>query len=243
MAGTVVIDLFNDSIGRYSHGYAVVAIDVIRGTTTLITAASLGRTCFPVASIEEVEPLARRLDNPLLAGELGGNMPYGFDLNNSPTQVIQIADVSRPMIVLSTSGTRLVCSGAKADALYVACLRNVTAQARSLIGRHSRIALLGAATRDEFRDEDQLCAARIAALLVDAGYESEDATTARLLSDWRDEPVERIAGGKSAEYLRTTGQLDDLEFILTHVDDLETAFTLERGRVVADDGGVGGGEL
>src|SRR2546425_12887259 len=84
MPPTVVIDCFPESAKKYRFGYAVVAVDVIRATTTAVTAVSLGWRCFPTPSLEAVGPLAARLDNPLLAGEMGGNMPHGFDMTNSP---------------------------------------------------------------------------------------------------------------------------------------------------------------
>src|SRR5436190_14213962 len=87
MRKTVVIDCFPECLGRYADGYAIVAIDVIRTTTTAMTCVALGRSCFPVVSIDAAVALAARLTNPLLVGELGGNMPYGFHLNNSPADL------------------------------------------------------------------------------------------------------------------------------------------------------------
>jgi hypothetical protein len=43
---------------------------MIRASTTAVTAVAAGRLCFPVASLEAAVPLAARLDNPLLVGEL-----------------------------------------------------------------------------------------------------------------------------------------------------------------------------
>jgi 2-phosphosulfolactate phosphatase len=105
---TVVIDCFPESLSLYQDGYAIVAIDVIRATTTAATAVALGRRCFPVPSLEAAVPLAARLTNPLLVGELGGNMPYGFDLNNSPAALEGRTDIHRPMFFLSTDGSRLM---------------------------------------------------------------------------------------------------------------------------------------
>src|SRR5919199_845257 len=109
MEKTVTIDCFPESLLRYRDGYAIVAVDVIRATTTAVTGVALNRRCFPTPSLEAAVPLAARLDNPLLVGELGGNMPYGFDLTNSPAALALRSDVSRPMILLSTSGTKVLC--------------------------------------------------------------------------------------------------------------------------------------
>lgn len=229
---SVVIDCFPDSVRRYREGYAVVAIDVIRATTTAITAVSLGRRCFPAASIEHALPLAARLDQPLLVGELGGNMPYGFDMTNSPAELATRRDITRPMILVSSSGTQLIANAQECDAVYIACLRNATALTAHLAERHRRVAVIGAGTRGEFREEDQYCCAVIANGLMQAGFTPEDQQTGEVVDRWRGQPVDAWTGSKSVEYLRKSNQLRDLEFILAHVDDIPAAFMLKHGEIV-----------
>src|SRR6266567_7110445 len=113
MRKTLVIDCFPESVACYRDGYAIVAVDVIRATTTAVTSVSLGRKCFPAPTLEAAVPLAARLSNPLLVGELGGSMPYGFDMNNSPADLAVRTDVHRPMLLLSTSGTKVICGAAE----------------------------------------------------------------------------------------------------------------------------------
>ena len=147
---TGVVDCFPESLSRYCDGYAVGVVDVIRATTTATTGVALNRRCFPTPSLEVVVLLAVRLDNPLLVGELGGNMRYGFDLTNSPAALALRSDISRPMILLSTSGTKAICEAKDCDAVYAACLRSYTAQVRFLTARHPKVAIIGAGTRGEF---------------------------------------------------------------------------------------------
>ena len=136
MSKTVVIDCFPESARHYSEAYTIVAVDVIRATTTAITSVNLGRRCFAVPNIEAALPLAARLSDPLLVGELGGNMPYGFHLTNSPAQIAtRDYDAKRPMILLSSSGTQLIHNAKNAPALP-----RMPAQ----LQRHGR--LLGGAT-------------------------------------------------------------------------------------------------
>lgn len=229
---TVAIDCFPTSLPSYQDGYAIVAVDVIRATTTAITCVALGRKCFPVPSIDAAVPMAARLTNPLLVGELGGSMPYGFDLNNSPAALEARTDIHRPMILLTTSGTPLICGAQASQALYVACLRNYRAQIAHLAAYHPRIAIIGAGSRGEFREEDELCCAWIAEGLLAAGYEPENAQTLAAVDRWRDAPVAALATGASARYLRNTNQVKDLDYILTHIDDLNAVYRYEYGQVV-----------
>jgi 2-phosphosulfolactate phosphatase len=87
MTKSVVIDAFPESCLKYRETHAIVVIDVIRATTTAVTGVSQGRQIFPVKTTDEAFVLAEKLEKPILAGELGGNVPYGFDLTNSPVQM------------------------------------------------------------------------------------------------------------------------------------------------------------
>jgi 2-phosphosulfolactate phosphatase len=165
-------------------------------------------------------------------GELGGNMPYGFDLQNSPFLIASRTDVNRPMILLSTSGTRLITEFKDHDAVYPACLRNFTSLTQHLAVHHNKVALIGAGTRGEFREEDQLCCAWIAEGLVQQGFKPENEKTTEIINHWRNASVEIICDGNSAAYLRRSGQTQDLDFILAHVDDLHFVYQLKEDEIV-----------
>src|SRR5579875_102091 len=231
MQNRVVIDCFPDSVRHYRRGYAVVAVDVVRATTTAITAAASGRRCFPVPTPEAAMQLARRLHDPLLADEQSGIMPHGFEINNSHARLAARHDIERPLVLLSSSGTRLCCRAARCDASFIACLRNYISTARHLARHFPAIALIGAGSKNEFREEDQMCCAWIAQYLLDYGY-CADPDTLQIVRRWSDKPVDSWITNKSATYLKNSGQIDDLEFILAHVADLDAVFPLINGEVM-----------
>ncbi len=231
MKPKVVIDYLPESVRHYREGYAIVAIDVIRATTTAVSCVAKGWRCFPVSSLEHALPLAARLQHPLLVGELGGNMPYGFDVTNSPAKLALRPDNSRPIILLSSSGTRLICDADSADAVYLACFRNVTATAKFLRARHNRVAVIGSGTRGEFREEDQKCCAMIAAELIASGFEAEDSNTTELVKHWESVDPDAWMESKSVQYLRDSDQTDDLEFVRRHRDDIDAVFMMKHGEV------------
>jgi len=237
MTGSVLIDCFPESADRHRSRCAIVAIDVIRATTTATTALRSGRRVFPARTSDEAFVVAATLDAPLLVGELGGNMPDGFDMTNSPAQIARRADTARPMVLVSSSGTQLLMNSAGSEAVYAACLRNHEAVARHLGGRHRRIAVLGAGTRGQFRREDQAACALVAHHLVECGYTPENQQTIDWIERWRalskESMCELIRAGRSADYLRRSGQEEDLAFVLEHLNDLGIVPQL-RGRELVD---------
>ncbi len=238
MKGTVIIDSFPESAERYRDQYAIVVVDVIRATTTATTALSLGRRVYPARTTDEAFVIASTLNGPLMVGELGGNMPYGFELTNSPAQIAERKDVDRPMVLVSSSGTQLLLNAAGREPVYIACFRNFSAIARYLDGRHHKIALLGAGTRGEFRREDQMGCAWVAEKLIESGYFPETEKTNQYVLRWKGVAPQESGKGKSAEYLRRSGQEEDLKFVLDHIDDLNIVPSLVNGELTLASGHV-----
>jgi len=229
----VAIDCLLESTRNYGKETAVVVVDVIRSTTVATTVVKSGRRCFYAPTVEAALLLAKQLDNPLLVGEVGGNMPYGFDLRNSPVDVEKQDDKSRPAIIVSSSGIPLLYSLTRnCNSVYVACLRNYGATINHLAGIYNKVYVFGAPTRSEFREEDKLCCTWIAAGLIKAGYTCEDKKTEQLVNDWKDKSVKVCSEGNSAKYLRETGQENDLDFIVEHVNDFKITLATKGDEII-----------
>jgi 2-phosphosulfolactate phosphatase len=220
--GSVSIACFTDALSEYADDRALVAVDVIRATTTAVTAVAMGRECYVVPSLQSALEIASRVPNAILAGELGGAMPSGFELTNSPAQLAARSDISRPLVLLSSSGTRLMCAIGQRQAAYFACFRNYSATIEHLAHNHDTVTVIGAATHGDFREEDQMCCAWIADGLIRRGFMAEDERTARLIERWRGAPCDGFLTSHSVAYLRRSGQLRDLDFILKQFDDVRT---------------------
>jgi 2-phosphosulfolactate phosphatase len=231
MRKTVAIDCLPESVGHYRVGWAIVVVDVIRATTTAITAAATGRRCFPTPTIEAARTLARELKDPVLAGESGGSIPAGFEMDNSPAQLMSRTDTHRPLVLVSSSGTKVIHEAAGCEATYLSCFRNHSALAAYLSESHSRVVIIGAGSKGEFREEDQICCAWIAAALMAHGYLPENPQTASIVDRWRDASPKACLCSSSVTFLKRTGRLSDLDFILGHIDDLQAVFAVRNGEV------------
>ena len=72
-----------------------MAVDVIRSTTTAITAVERGHRCFVATTVDDAKRIATGLSQPLLAGELHGRLISGFDVGNSPAAIAERTDAIR----------------------------------------------------------------------------------------------------------------------------------------------------
>src|SRR5205814_2440681 len=97
--------------------------------------------------------------------------------------------------------------------------------------RHERVAVIGAGSRGDFREEDQMCCAWIAELLIGHGYGAANAATTELVQRWSGAPAAACVISRSVDYLRRSDQLADLDFILSHVNDLRNIYRLLDGEV------------
>ncbi|HWC18921.1 MAG TPA: 2-phosphosulfolactate phosphatase, partial [Terriglobales bacterium] len=130
------------------------------------------------------------------------------------------------IVLLSSNGTKLITEAKSRAVTYLACLRNFRATAHQLVDTHPRVAIIGAGSRAEFREEDQMCCAWIGELLLQHGYKADNSRTLEMISRWSGAPASALISSKSVDYLRRTDQLRDLEYILEHVDDLRSAYVM-----------------
>jgi 2-phosphosulfolactate phosphatase len=112
-----------------------IVIDVIRATTTL--AVLFDRGCARVLVAGDI-PAARAhaAEHPgeyLLAGEVGGLRPPGFDFGNSPVELAAANLDGRAIIFSTTNGTRALHACAGVGAILAGSLRNVEAVCRAAL--------------------------------------------------------------------------------------------------------------
>ena len=81
-----------------------------------------------------------------------------------------------------------------------------------------------------------MCCAWIGELLLQHGYVAENSKTVEMVSKWSGAPASALISSKSVDYLRRTGQLHDLEYILNHIDDLRSAYVMDGDEVIEVDG-------
>lgn len=138
-------------------GRTVIVIDVLRATSTIVTALAQGATAIlPVETVQQAK-LAQQ-PGDLLGGERYSKRIAGFDLGNSPLEYQDPAIEGRRIVLTTTNGTRAIQKSSRADFVLAGSLLNAEACARKAADLNRNIAIVCSGTQDEFALEDGLCA-------------------------------------------------------------------------------------
>jgi 2-phosphosulfolactate phosphatase len=226
---------------------ACVVFDVLRATTTMVTALSNGaRQILPVIGIPEAIELRRAHSDALLAGEREGlripeEMTGGiaFDLGNSPREFEKEVVSGKTIIMTTTNGTRALRACAHAKKILVSSFLNLEATMRILEREApAHLLLVCSGTREEAAYEDALCAGALCDLLSvnwNQASVSDSAIMAhKLFSQEKEDLLSAISRSRNCRRLLSRPELkDDVGFCLRR-DVLKTVPEMNKqGQVIA----------
>ncbi len=163
-----------------------VVIDVLRASTTIITALQNGAShVVPCETVEQARGEKTRLvdSRPILGGERGGVRIKDFDCGNSPAEYNRGTAEGRPVVFTSTNGTRALVQCSQASAIFVGAFVNVSALADQLCSSSGAIHLVCAGTDGSVTGEDVLFAGCLVWWLSRRGPATRDATPKWTLKD------------------------------------------------------------
>jgi 2-phosphosulfolactate phosphatase len=145
-------------------GHVVAVIDVLRASTTIVTALANGaRAVVPFADADELMTRARQFQrgDVRLAGERKTLPIKGFDLGNSPAQFTSEAVGGLTVLLTTTNGTRALIGAQGAVDVVVAAYVNmaaVTAMLRTALRGGADVAIACSGQDGHFALEDAACA-------------------------------------------------------------------------------------
>jgi 2-phosphosulfolactate phosphatase len=139
-----------------------VVIDVIRATTTIVTAFGHGvRSVRPVASSEEARHARATTPYAVLAGERGGQRIAGFELGNSPREFTREAVGGREVILTTSNGTKALRAVGEGRVVAIGAFLNRAAVANWLVARGEDALIVCSGYEGTFSLEDSVCAGAI----------------------------------------------------------------------------------
>ena len=146
------------SLAPYA-GWQPVAIDVLRATTTIVTALAAGATAvIPCLEPEQARRAAAGVPGARLGGERRNLRLPGFDFGNSPREYTAATVAGRPIYFTTANGTRAIAALAPLGPVLIAALVNAGAVVRRLAAAAAPVLILCAGSEDELCLEDTVCA-------------------------------------------------------------------------------------
>ncbi|QHL87317.1 2-phosphosulfolactate phosphatase [Nibribacter ruber] len=198
-------------------GKIAVAVDVLRATSSMVTALAHGVTHIaPVSELHEC--LAYKEKNYLVAAERDGVKAEGFDLGNSPFHYREDSVKGRFLAITTTNGTQAINRSRTADAVLVGAFLNLGAVADYLRKANKDVVVVCAGWKGLFNLEDTLFAGALAERLEGDFSLNHDATLAA-------HSMYQVAKGDLMGYLSKSSHvqrlerlhiLPDIEFCLQH---------------------------
>lgn len=233
---------------RSSGGLICVVFDVLRATSSMITALAHGaREIIPVAEISEAINLHKAHPSFLLAGErdglrIGGDLTgsISFHFGNSPLEFTADKVRGKTIVMTTTNGTRALRACERADRVFVSSFLNLTTTAEAILKtRPHQLTIVCSGTFEEAAYEDILGAGALCALLQP--HYSRDMSDAALVAlkcflAERHNLLGALSEAKNGKRLLSRPMLaGDVEFCSKRDSLPLLAEMLKTGRVVARD--------
>ena len=216
------IDVFATSLGLQEEDVrkkTVVVIDVLRASSTIVTALHNGaKAVIPVEDMEAASKIAQNLDSSryLLCGEKDGVKIQGYHLGNSPFEYDEKKVKGKIIIFNTTNGTKAVTRSSGADRLIIGSFLNLGAVVESLKNDTNEILLVCAGWKNRFSLEDTRCAGNIIFELTDGklpeGASDGSVAAFSLYASYRNRLGEMLLSSNHATRLRKLNGDEDLAY-------------------------------
>ncbi len=203
----------------------VVVIDVLRASSTVITALNNGaKEIIPVNTIESAVKVSGNLfgDVVLRGGERNGKIIEGFNLSNSPLEYTEEAVKNKSIIFCTSNGAPAMWKARYAKNLLIAGFINMSATVKRITELKDDVYILCAGKHTQFCLEDTVCAGMIIKELMDgknSEFEFNDSASAAytLYKNASKNLLKMARTCDHGKFLIEIGYENDLEFC-TNVD-------------------------
>ena len=148
----------------YFTGKTTVVIDVLRASSTIVTALQNGaKEVVPVATVEFAVKVSGGMfgGQTLLGGERNTKKIEGFALGNSPLEYSADIVAGKSLILYTTNGSKAVVKAKFSENLFICSFLNLNAVAKHLVKLDTDFEILCAGRPNAFSMEDTVCAGKL----------------------------------------------------------------------------------
>ena len=150
-------------------GKITVVVDVLRATTTIVTALINGaKEIVPVGSVEFAMKASSNMfgGQTLICGERNAKKIDGFNLGNSPLEFTYDVIGGKSLVLFTTNGTKAIVKAKYSDEVIIASFLNISAVAKYLVELNKPFEILCAGKNNSFCLEDTVFAGKLIAEIL-----------------------------------------------------------------------------
>ncbi len=166
----------------YFTGKTTVAIDVLRASSTIVTALMNGaKEIIPVGSVEFAMKASSSMfgGQTLLGGERNTKKIDGFNLGNSPSEYSREMIEGKAIILFTTNGSKAIVRAKFSEQLFIASFLNLEAIAKHLVAHNQPVEVLCAGRNNAFSLEDTVLAGKLITEIMNLKEDVELSDSAR----------------------------------------------------------------
>jgi 2-phosphosulfolactate phosphatase len=209
---------------------SVVIVDILRATSSIITAFAHGiESIYPVAKLEDCRLMKGK--GYLIAGERDGEKVADFDLGNSPFEYMVDNLKGKQIAFTTTNGTQAIAKSIGAKEIIIGAFLNLSAVADHLLKSNNDILIVCAGWKGKVNLEDTVFAGALVEKIKDQFTLACDAPLAAL-------HVYLCAKGDLVNFLSASSHVKRLNKLNIH-DDMKFCLTIDKFKLVPKlEGGV-----
>ena len=198
----------------------VVMIDVLRASSTIVTALARGCSGFiPIYSPEKAKEKVKclRQEETLLCGERNGMKIKGFDLGNSPRKFKEETIKNKKIVFTTTNGVKVLELARDASEVIICSFLNLNSVCDYCFNSKEDVLIICAGREGKFSLEDAVCAGMLVDSIKtksDVIFPETDAgiTVQMLYKQYEGNIFGMLKKSQHGQYLISIGLKKDLEF-------------------------------
>jgi len=215
-----VLFIIHEKFEDYFYNKSVVVIDVLRATSTIITALANGaKSIIPAPSVEEAMKIAKNLERStyLLCGERNTKIIDGFDLGNSPLEYTEEKIKDKKLIFTSTNGTKVFDYLKHSKNVLIASILNAPMVVEKMRSLDDEWTIICAGRNGFFDESDAIGAGMLLDLLISKNEKvelnDEGRTSLLIYQKSKNNLSESLKQTDHGKILIANGFEKDIEFI------------------------------
>lgn len=215
-----VIFLVNEKMEDHFFQKNIVVVDLLRATSTIITALANGaKSIIPTSNVEEAVKIAKNFEKStfLLCGEKNTKIIEGFDLGNSPLDFTEEKVKDKKIILFTTNGTKVFSLLKHSHNVLVYSTLNLTAVSKKMVEIGGQWIIICSGRNGFYDESDSIAAGLLISKLkeneVEVQLNDAGRTSFILFEKFKDDLKNFLKSTDHGKILIENGFEADIDFI------------------------------